>query len=647
MDIVIHVPPHSSGSLLRLLKSIEGADYFGSRRPHITVELPAKIDPPTSEFLEDLVWPPLDSSGVPHASQFTLRHRIPQHSSNAEEASSHLIESFYPARPKDSHVLLLTPQAELSPVYYHYVMYNLLEYKYSTYGQRSLDSEFLMGFSLELPRLYLNDSQYFDPPTLEHDDSKRSSREVLEPTQFLWQAPNSNAALYFGEKWVELHSFLSARISLQGPRVPANLRAPTREKLISTSYPAWMEYVQELMRARGYSLLYPNFPNIEDAFVTIHEEHNQPPEEYSRKKSHSTSGPVPTLDPNDPFTTDPSSVAAILPVQPESPLLVSNLFSLLPSSGELPKLTHLPILSHEGNLLSRSTSESIARDFVNKFRYDIGRCDHEAKITIEPMSARDLFCNKERFEDLGDPDLEKDDSNDDDIDSSDDGKAEKEEDDKTTERSEEKAPEKTEESAKTEQKQTPLKDETSDTNGQVQDEFSAHLQRQGGKAVHDKTEKSGTLSDEEEEEDEEEKDAKKVSEEGTREEPKEKLGTSPSAEVEEQNNNRKKSDSGAVRKENAKAREKSTESAKKQGEKQPNKEGGQATQAKVGSGVKGGDEKLAKKDTAETAAKKPREKSTKKEADAGAKKESSTPAEKKGEEGEKPGSSPVVRDRGW
>lgn len=635
VDIVIHVPPHSSGSLLRLLKSIEGADYFGSRRPHITIELPAEIDPPTSDFLEDFVWPPLDPSGAPHASQVTLRHRIPRHSFNAQGASSHLVESFYPARPKDSHVLLITPQAELSPVYYHYVMYNLLEYKYSTSGQRSPESKNLMGFSLELPRLYLNDSQYFDPPMLEHDDHKVSFRKALEPTQFLWQAPNSNAALYFGEKWVELHSFLSARISLQDPRVPAKQRAPTREKLISTSYPSWMEYVQELMRAREYSLLYPNFPDTEDAIVTIHEEHHQRPEEYFQRKSRSNPAPVPTLDPNDPFTTDPSDFAAIIPVQSEPPLLVSNLISLLPYAGDLPELTDLPMLSHDGNPLSRSTSTSAARNFADELRSEIGRCGVKAKLIIEPMSARDLFCNLEEVEGMLNLDLEEDDGNDDNIDTRDTEKAKEKDDEDIEENSEERAPAKGEE---IKQKQTPLKDKIADKDGQVQNEFSAHLQRQGGKLAHDKTKISETRHGGGG------GDAKGIRE-GAREEPKQKVGSTTSEEGEKQKDNKKKSESGATRKENTKDEEKSTESAKKQEEKQPDKGSRQVARAKVGGGVKDGDEQPATKDTTDKAAKKPSEVSSKEEV-AGTKKENSKSAENLGKQREKPDAE-VVRDRGW
>lgn len=354
--------------------------------------MPAEIDQATADYLENLVWPPIDWSGAPHASQITVRHRMPRHCPTAGEASSHFVESFYPARPKDSHVLLVSPQAELSSIYYHYAMYHLLEYKYSTFGERTHEAKNLMGFTLELPSTYLNDSAPLEPPVLERDHAKRSSREADEPTPFLWQAPNSNAALYFGEKWVELHSFLSARMYIQDPRLPADQRPPPQKKVVSESYPSWMEYFQELMRVRGYFLLYPHFPDSDDAIVTIHEELRQPPQEFSKGRSPSIADP-PKLDPNEPFVTDPSAFEPILPPSSEAPLLVKNLIALLPYSGDLPQITKLPILSHEGNILSRQDAIAAAHQSTEEFRNRIGRCNGNENSLVESMSAKDLFCN--------------------------------------------------------------------------------------------------------------------------------------------------------------------------------------------------------------------------------------------------------------
>ncbi|KAL9585079.1 MAG: hypothetical protein Q9212_001743 [Teloschistes hypoglaucus] len=376
-----------AGSLVRLLKSIEAADYFNHRRPHLTIELPTEIDTPTADYLDELVWPPIDWSGAPHASQVTLRHRIPRRTFTESEASIRLVESFYPARPADSHVLVLSPQVELSPLYFHFLMFNLLEFKYSLSSRFSEEAKNLVGLSLELPQTYLNESNLFTPPTAAGRINKVGEQPPDEPTPFLWQAPSSNAALYFGDKWVEFHSFLTSRLSLD----PA--KAPSLPKLISETYPSWLEHLLELMRARGYALLYPNFSSGRESIASVHYELFQPPEEYSKPKSTSAAdSPVPTIDPNEEtFTTELSSHH---PKHPESSPLTSNLISLLPRSGAVQELFELPLLSHEGHQLDFSAFETTARAFTTSFRRQIGQCPATKKQPdVIPMKADDLFCD--------------------------------------------------------------------------------------------------------------------------------------------------------------------------------------------------------------------------------------------------------------
>ncbi|KAL8928906.1 MAG: hypothetical protein Q9172_000744 [Xanthocarpia lactea] len=385
VDILIHAPPRSSGSLIRLLRSIEAADYFGHRRPHLTIELSTEIDPPTKKYIEGLVWPPIDPSAASHTSQVTLRHRIPRRASTVEEASIRHVESFYPARPADSHVLVLSPQVELSPIYFHFLMYQLLQYKYSSTAPFSAEVSSLMGLSLELPNMHLNESDMFSPPMI-RPESAESGDSPEEATPFLWQAPNSNAALYFGDKWVEFHSFLTSRLSLD----PAT--TPGRPKLVSAMYPSWLEYILELMRARGYTLLYPRFPQGGEAVATVHYELFQPPEEFSKPKSKPEGDtPISTLDPQETFETDPNSHR---PKHSESTPLTTKLTSLLPTRGTMvQELSDLPILSHQGNEQSSAIFRTTGRSFADDFRRQIGRCSSTDNPEVEPMKADDLFCN--------------------------------------------------------------------------------------------------------------------------------------------------------------------------------------------------------------------------------------------------------------
>ena len=287
-------------------------------------------------------------------------------------------------RTKDSHVLLLSPQIELSPLYYHYLIYHLLEYKYSTHGSVIKTSPNLMGISLELPTHLLNDSEPLVPPLTEPSTRKRRK---WEPTPFLWQAPNSNAALYFGDKWMEFHSFLTARLS----KPPT-----TRTKLISKSHPSWLEFLLELMSARRYSLLYPGFSVDDQAIATVHDELYQAPEEFSRELF--TPPPVPELNPDEPLSLVYEKRRP--PPNTEHSLLSSTLLSTLPNSGNLPEIPDLPLLAVDGYTLTQKEANDDAWTFTEAYRRDIGGCEPGAEISKrEPNSALDLFCHLDQVYD--------------------------------------------------------------------------------------------------------------------------------------------------------------------------------------------------------------------------------------------------------
>lgn len=262
-------------------------------------------------------------------------------------------------------------------------MYNLLEYKYS----KGRDSDSLIGISLELPSAYLNGNDPFDPP---HPKDKLDT-----PTPFQWQAPSSNAALYFGEYWIEFHSYLSHRISTMTSKTPKYI------KIISETQPAWMEYLLELMRARGYTMLYPNYASTSsNAFAAVHTELYQSPEEYPRDRRKSPAAPdrPPDIDPTNPFTADPATESLAPPHFPEPNLLTTPLLSILPRPGDLPSLSSLPILSHDGTPITSSTHEDSASEFTSTLRREIGGCAFtNGKMDPEPpvyaRSADDLFCN--------------------------------------------------------------------------------------------------------------------------------------------------------------------------------------------------------------------------------------------------------------
>jgi hypothetical protein len=372
IDIIVHAQSSSSGSLLRLLNSLRKADFFSSPPPRLTIELPHNIDDPTRRYLSHFKWPP---TKVNTGSLLTLHHRIPQHGLSAEENSIRMLEAFWPSDPLTSHVLILSPQIELSPLFFHYLKYSLLEYKYS--AGRAETQQNLMALSLDIPSTYLNDTTVFVPPLT--NLTKGSNVVAKGITPFLWQAPNSNAALYFGEKWVELHDFVAQLLSSgHGVPTPATLN----KKDVSKTYPSWLEHVLKLARARGYWTIYPNFEDM-DSLATLHNDLYHPPEEYEEEiEAEASDGEL---------TADPAKYLSLK--HAESPLITKSLLSMLPFKGELPEISDMPLLSWDGNRVTVADSERRAIKYATVFREEIGRCDEKAPEKVRnELSAGDLFC---------------------------------------------------------------------------------------------------------------------------------------------------------------------------------------------------------------------------------------------------------------
>lgn len=371
MEILVHAPPSASGSLIRLLESLKNADFFLSAPPKLTIELPHEIDEPTSHYLQTFRWPP--NSDINAGNMLTLHHRIPQHGLTVEENSIRFLESFWPADANSSHVLVLSPQVELSPLFFHYLKYTVLDYKYSA---RNIDShQNLLGISLDLPSMHINNSAEFKPPV-------SAGPKEADLTQFLWQAPNSNAALYFGDKWVELHDFVSHMLISEH-----TLPTPTtlNQKLVSKTYPSWLEHILKLARARGYWTLYPNFKDTE-ALATVHTELYQLPEEYSHDPQVETPGQGTDL------TADPANHK-----HTEAPLISKSLLNVLPNNGALPKIRDLPLLTWDGETIKVADIEKIAAKYSSIFRHEIGGCDATVvEKQRSGLTASDLFCLEDK-----------------------------------------------------------------------------------------------------------------------------------------------------------------------------------------------------------------------------------------------------------
>lgn len=447
VDVLVHAQPDSSGSLLRMLESLKSADYAGLVPPQITVDLPADIEPFARNYLRDMEWPPKGSTKKPNT--IRIHHRLSTEKATTESNTVRFLEAFYPKVPDDSHVLLLSAQTELSPLYFHYLMFHLLEYRYSSFAPQNSGN--LFGIALAAPQNYLNGTAPFVAPSMTDmfagdynnlaEDNKDS--DTNSPAPFLWQAPNADAALIFGDKWAEIHDYVKNR--LRAIHSPASVYTiPSKPvKLVAENQPGWMEYMLELIRARGWTTLFPAQDEA-GGWATVHQDLYQPPEEFMRKKktanrvSPADSEPIvggagPGEEEEEHFISAPLTVPSEQLKEKRITITHSQpLHSLLSfdSYGRLPELSHMPSLNHAGQTFTAFERSNELTEYKEWLRQAIGGCTvalaGEMRTATAGGKTDDLFCfvdtdpDREFFDDADDeevsPEKEEDEDEDDGMD---------------------------------------------------------------------------------------------------------------------------------------------------------------------------------------------------------------------------------------
>jgi hypothetical protein len=368
IEMLIRVPEKSSASVIRLLRSLKRADYLNSK-PRLIIELPSRPDPMLLRYLQILKqsnW----------AEEIIVRGRVNPHQLTLEESAARTAESYIPFDSPCSSVLVLSPQVELSPSFFHFLKYAVLKYKHSTSAKGA--SSQLVGISLELPSRTLTEDETFSLPSSMADDMLT-----------LWQSPNSNAALYFGDRWEEFQNFLSQRFSHDSA-------GDSRPRYVDKKHPAFVGYFLELMRARGYYMLYPLFSTTQDlCLATVHNELYQPPEEF-RDRGLDRLGEE--INEHDVEELKKEGVWELGSVE-NSVNHQSTLRTLLSRMQQgLPKLDTLQLLSYDGQIFTYDTSYREAMEFGNTFRARFGGCRESETGDIllrEPWVVDNLFCTVE------------------------------------------------------------------------------------------------------------------------------------------------------------------------------------------------------------------------------------------------------------
>ncbi|KAF6833494.1 hypothetical protein CPLU01_05532 [Colletotrichum plurivorum] len=366
VDILVQAPASGSGSLLRLLKSLNEADFTAFTIPHLTIELPQDIEPATAKFLETFHWPPPHVQNPGRVQMLSLRHRIPRQRMTEEESSIRFLESFWPTTPRYSHILVLSPQAELAPGFFHYLKYSLLEYRYSQYSTLQKWDQRLLGISMTSPSTYLNGQKEFVEPIT--DDTEDVG------TAFMWQAPNSHAILLFGDRWIELHGLVSEVDALQHARTPETFPDMLTAKEVSKMYPSWLEHVLRLSRLRGYFTLYPSAETAATV-ARVHSELYQVPEEYEKEGA------------------DRKKVRASLAESTHNTESLVRTLDTLSNNGTLTPCKDLPMLNWKGESTSLRDVYQGAVEYMFAWREVVGGCSREeSRRDHIDGAAKDLFC---------------------------------------------------------------------------------------------------------------------------------------------------------------------------------------------------------------------------------------------------------------
>lgn len=231
IDIVV-ITNNRPHSLDRLLDSLKASHYFGDS-VSMSVSMEQTADPTTHRMIGNVRWP----HGPLH-----VRHRI-----MLGGLMPAIVESWYPP-DNDTYGVFLEDDVEVSPLFYAWLKFSLLQYRYTVAG-RAL-SQRLFGVSLYQPK-----SVELRPEGRRPFDAHNLFAQLSLPhnSPYLSQVPCSWGAAYFPEAWREFHQYLSLRLSEHSIDISDTIVPDVR----SNRWPkSWKKYFIEMVYLRGYMMLW-------------------------------------------------------------------------------------------------------------------------------------------------------------------------------------------------------------------------------------------------------------------------------------------------------------------------------------------------------------------------------------------------------
>ncbi|KAG0580596.1 hypothetical protein KC19_4G185500 [Ceratodon purpureus] len=318
-------------SLLRLLQSLSNAHYVGDAID-ISFNMDNAVDNQTLHIADEFHWP--------HGKKIVRRRIIRGGLIRA------VSESWYPASD-DDFGLLLEDDIEVSPFYYMWLKYALLQYHYNP----DVKLPELNSIALYTPRIVevvkerprWNATEYFN--------------DIHPNTPYLHQLPCSWGALFTPKKWREFYKYMGMRYTEDPKANPVQI-----PKSRTNGWQAsWKKFLIDMMYLRGYVTLYPNFPN-QTSFSTNHMEPGAHIAHSANKLAH---------DPQD-FVV---------------PLLQEDFLPMLPS-GALPPATKLPVI----NLFNQAASLRGLKAAGAKLQQDVLQCEVTHVVVADDKTGEPLSC---------------------------------------------------------------------------------------------------------------------------------------------------------------------------------------------------------------------------------------------------------------
>ncbi|KAG0200718.1 hypothetical protein BGX33_010825 [Mortierella sp. NVP41] len=236
------------GSCVRLLRSLSHTHYLNDK-VSLTLNMDAEADRVTIQMAESFQW---------EFGEKFMRHRVRRGGLMVA-----VVEAWYP-QGNNEYAVLLEDDVEVSPLFYSWIKYNILKYRYSPDNQLYQHMFGVSMYSQKFVETHLAGRAPFNP-----EDIFIETPEYELRTPFLLQLPCSWGAVYFPEHWREFHEYVADRLldielnksSLQSVQIPNS-----RTNRWSNS---WKKLFIEMIYMRGYVMLYPNFFNF-TSFSTNH-----------------------------------------------------------------------------------------------------------------------------------------------------------------------------------------------------------------------------------------------------------------------------------------------------------------------------------------------------------------------------------------